>query len=124
MELIIRITDDEAQQLYHTSTHCFYHEQNDRFEFINKDDEKSNIMDTFDKTHTMHFCDNNIVNAILIKNYFAATNVKCVILWDMAEDGYAIVTDQIWNDYLNKKDTSMNIGENNEHVDEKIKINI
>jgi len=124
MELVIRITDDEAGHLYNSSTHCFYHEQDERFEYVNKDDEKSNIMDTFDSSHTMHFCDNNIVNAILIKNYFAATNVKCVILWDMAEDGYAIVTDQVWNDYLNKKDTSMNIGENNGHVDEKIKINI
>ena len=126
MQLVIRITDDEAGHLYNSSTHCFYHEQDERFEYVNKDDEKSNIMDTFDSSHTMHFCDDNIVNAILLKNYFVRTNFKCVILWDMDGESYVVVTNKKWNDYMNKinTDTDKDNDKDNEHFDEKIKINI
>ncbi len=83
MELTIRITDEEADRLYYSSMHCFYHEQQERFEYVNKDDEKSNIMDTFNSSHIMHFCNgnDNIMNAVFLKNYFVTKGIKCVILW-------------------------------------------
>lgn len=106
MEIIIRITDEEAEHLYHTSTHCFYHDQVDRFHYVNRDDEKSNIMNTFNSSHTMHFCDDNILNAIVLKNYFVTKGITCVILWDEGGMSYAIVTNQLWNDYMKKNDNN------------------
>lgn len=132
MDLIIKITDDEAEQLCHSSCSCFYHVQADRFEFTNRDDETNGIMDTFDSSHVMHFCDDNIVNAILWKSYLVAKGFKCVILWDLGQTCYTIVTDQIWNDYMEgnkyvkKDDNKVNGDEviNSESVDEQLEIHI
>lgn len=122
MNITIKITDEEAEHLSHSTSGCFYHEQADRFDCVNKDDETNNIMDTFDSSHTMHFFDDNIINPILFKNYMIAKGVRCVILWDEGQMCYAIVTDQNWDEYLkgNKyvtKSIDNDEPTNNEYVD-------
>ena len=131
MDITIRITNEEAERLYHSSMHCFYHEQSDRFYYVNKKDEKSDIMSTFDSSHTMHFCDDNIINAILLKNYFGAKGLNRVILWDECYPGYVVVTNQLWEDYMKKsyptnkdEDDDEDVDVNVKCLDEELKIDI
>jgi len=75
----------------------------------------------------MHFCDDNIINVIMLKNYYSQKDITCVILSDEADNmGYCVATSEKWSDYMNKIQThaDTDTDTNDEPSDEKIKINI
>lgn len=111
MNITIKITDEETNQLFNTSTHCFYHEQSSRFHYINKIDEMQHLMDLFDKTHTMNFYD-NILNAIIAKNYYETKNIQCVLLWDEGIQEYALAINTKWD----KSDYNVKQSENTDNI--------
>jgi len=86
MNFNVTLTPKQADHLSNTTMHCFYHEQSDRFEFV--DEDETTDMTVFQKNNsTMYWCD-SFVEALLLKNYKTANGRKADILWDLCSNGF------------------------------------